>query len=750
MRIIAIGIGGAGCRIVNSLYAIDRKSSKVACVQGLAVDVDEKTIKELTALPENARMCFSSLDPALPDSPGAERQTAPIDINEIISRVQNMETGENDAIIFCCGLGGSMVDVAPHIIAGLRSSVVEPIFGLVTLPCLAEGKRISGKAADDIDMLSSLLDGIIIFDNETWYKKIKAQKAHLPAKERGFAEKIGLKKSEKPLPPAQTTYRNLNEAIVRRIGLMLRAGEFKADGGIDLAEVVLDSGEVLNTMKGMGFITIGYAVEKLPHDPLHFLSWLKPAGIFDEEQKRKASRIVELTKQAIYHEISTPCDLTSAHKALILVAGPSQELSMRGFMTVRNWIDRSIAGLETRSGDYPVVNTKNVAIIVMLSGLENIPRITELKEIRSQSKPKKRADPDMSSEGLTEKDQKTNRDDMITLPVRRARADDTGRRTSARDAPEGYDTFVPTREPVPQKEVTTEAEERTPPVAFEVPRQAPPRRSVPVPEPLFEGEDRRTLEAQTSARRRVIVAHAEKDPAHHLSSHDLSTHGSQRTGYKSGVSDRSSAETPVRHPDEGVPRFKETERQRIERELRRQRTVAMGGNAQKTPLHAEKNHPASRETHIVQRNSHQDRTGAENKSPVLGNEPVPLSGEKRTIIIGKRKITTVLQEEPDPSAAQEKTGAAYHGESISSSDDDAMSVQIADQVFRARDEVFQGKGIRKPSLPQARDSTLLHTELRPKKKASERDDADNGDPRTDQTGKDTVSIKKRIKSEEKT
>ena len=218
-------------------------------------------------------------------------------------------------------------------------------------------------------------------------------------------KRLGLIKSEKPLPPAQATYRNLNEAIVRRIGLILRAGEFRADGGIDLAEVVLDSGEVLNTMKGMGFITIGYAVEKLPHDPLRFLSWLKPAGVFDEEQKKKASRIVELAKQAIYHEISTPCDLTSAHKALVLVAGPSQELSMKGFMTVRKWIDRSIAGLETRSGDYPVVNTKNVAIIVMLSGLENIPRITELKEIRSQSKPKKRADPEVSSEGLSEKDQ---------------------------------------------------------------------------------------------------------------------------------------------------------------------------------------------------------------------------------------------------------------------------------------------------------------------------------------------------------
>jgi hypothetical protein len=37
-----------------------------------------------------------------------------------------------------------------------------------------------------------------------------------------------------------------------------------------------------------------------------------------------------------------------------------------------------------RSGDYPVTNSENVAIIVVLSGLENIPRLTELREIREQ------------------------------------------------------------------------------------------------------------------------------------------------------------------------------------------------------------------------------------------------------------------------------------------------------------------------------------------------------------------------------
>ncbi len=133
-----------------------------------------------------------------------------------------------------------------------------------------------------------------------------------------------------------------------------------------------------------------------------------------------------------------------------------------------------------------------------------------------------------------------------------------------------------------------------------------------------------------------------------------------------------------------------------------------------------------------------------------GNAPVALTEEKRTVIIGKRKTAAVPQEEPDQSAAQEKTGDTYPNQSVFLSDNDEMSVEIRDRVFRAKDEIFQGKGVRKPSLPQARDSTLLHTELRPKKKASERDDADYDDPRADPAGKDPVSMKKRINSEDET
>jgi len=382
MRILALGMGGAGGRIVAALYANDRKSSKVTCVQALAIDIESEALARLNALPDQAKIDFSALEPGISgQSPGAEPAT--IDIGEILARIQNMERGENDAILICCGLGGRMTDAVPRLIAALRQSVTEPIFGLVTLPALSEGERRSVKAADDIDAISPLLDGVILFDNETWLKKIAARRDALVEELAKGPGLFGLGRSVPKLTPREITDKLLNQSIIRRISLLLRAGEFRADGGIDLAEVVLDSSEVLNTIRGMGFISVGYAVENVSQGPLAFLARLRGTNSA-LEQKKSAERIIELAKHAIYQEVSVPCDMTSAAKALILVAGPSHEISMKGFMTVRKWIDRSIAGMEMRSGDYPVTNSENVAIIVVLSGLENIPRITEIREIRDQ------------------------------------------------------------------------------------------------------------------------------------------------------------------------------------------------------------------------------------------------------------------------------------------------------------------------------------------------------------------------------
>ncbi len=376
MRVLAIGLGGAGSRVVDILYDHDQRS-KVCCMNAVAIDIDPNSLMQLHHLPDQARIFFPPVGVTAPDD-----VTKIIDVEEVMTRIQSMDTVGIDAILFCCGLGGNVIDVAPSIVEELRMSYVEPIFALAILPCLNEGRAVSAKAADDLDMLQAIMDAVILFDNETWSRKILAASA-ASGEEEGSGIMAQIRRN--PLNPTRNPrehYSILNERIARQIGLLLRAGEFN-EHGIEVAEVVLDAGEVLNTLVGMGLVAVGYASERLPTGWLDILFRRRSQKYFIQGSHEKAARIVSLAKKAVYEEVSIPCDLTSAEKALVLIAGPSAELSMKGFQTVRKWIDRSIAGLEMRSGDYPVKNTSFVGIIVMLSGLSNIPRVEEIRDIRT-------------------------------------------------------------------------------------------------------------------------------------------------------------------------------------------------------------------------------------------------------------------------------------------------------------------------------------------------------------------------------
>ncbi|MEI6292468.1 MAG: tubulin/FtsZ family protein [Methanomicrobiales archaeon] len=373
MRIFAIGLGGAGCRIADMLYGQDRQFSKVSCVEAIAIDRDAGTLNHLAHIPAGKRIYFPSVSLLTDDI------TDDITTDEILNLLHNLDTGDKDAIILCTGAGGTMAGIGVAILEKIRSTVVEPIFGLVTLPALEEGKRTSTKAAQDIDRLLPLVEGIILFDNEKL--PVHPGTGGKKTRQAAFQRLNPLSKTE-PADDRQGLYKNANTGIARRLGLLLRAGEINEGGEIETGEVVLDAGEILNTIRGMGFIAIGYAAADTSGEKFHIGSLFNPSGARVESGHKKAERLVDLAKEAIYENISIPCDLTSAEKALILVAGPSQAISLKGFMTVRKWIDRSIAGMEMRSGDYPVKNTRYIAIIIILAGLTNIPRIKEIRAIR--------------------------------------------------------------------------------------------------------------------------------------------------------------------------------------------------------------------------------------------------------------------------------------------------------------------------------------------------------------------------------
>lgn len=757
MRILAIGLGGAGCRIAAALYANDRKNSKVHCVQALAIDIDHDTLAQLTELPESSKICLDSLESGLSMAGQETLPPSKIDIGEIISRIQNVHSEDTDAIIVCCGLGGSLTDIAPSLITSLRGSVSEPLFGLVTLPCLLEGERRSAKAADDIEAIAPLLDGTILFDNETWVKKVADRRDAIVKEMAQGGGFLGLGKTPPKYTPEEITYKLLNQSIIRRISLILRAGEFRADGGIDLAEVVMDSSEVLNTMKGMGFITIGYAVEYLAQSPLSFLSKFYKANE-TEEQRKSAERIIDLAKKAIYQEVSIPCDMTSAAKALILVAGPSHEISMKGFMTVRKWIDRSIAGMETRSGDYPITNNKYVAIIVMLSGLSNIPRVSELKDIREQFRTGVSGgysatfseESDMVPGIVAAQRSQELRDEMISLSGegRKKRSPDILSPDSTTEAIEPPVKPVQAPQPVVQRaprrplvyeEETPVAESRASVPAY----TEPPKEKAVAPEkPRTRSAD--TIVREPPVRRQTVSVQKSAEPLYRPPERvppagavpKKETPAPTRKPLESGYE----AVHPIKH----IPATSRArDHQNLERALKRQQvTIKPRKPAERETEKPESDlTPAQPETKKVIR-----RVVQRTVQPAEPEQPVS-PHEERTVIRVRKKV--LKQEESEPESEHVYPEGPVRQEELEQVTESRDFIppplpkktrgSDKDRMQPVRDDIFQGKVVSQKEPLRVKDSALLHTDIKTKKGRT----GPESDESSSESESSTVSKKKK-------
>mgnify|MGYP004446216459 FL=1 len=57
----------------------------------------------------------------------------------------------------------------------------------------------------------------------------------------------------------KSAYDRMNEEIVRRLGVLFRAGEVSKYG---VGDMVVDSSEIINTLRGGGISSIGYAISE--------------------------------------------------------------------------------------------------------------------------------------------------------------------------------------------------------------------------------------------------------------------------------------------------------------------------------------------------------------------------------------------------------------------------------------------------------------------------------------------------------
>jgi len=366
MRVFFIGFGQAGGKVVDMFIEQDKRL-QTQNFRGIAVNTARTDLMGLEHIELKDRLLIGQTvvkgHGVGTDNVTGARVTAD-EIDSIINAIDTRGTHDIDAFVIVAGLGGGTGSGGSPVLARhLKRIYREPVYAIGILPAPEEGRLYSYNAARSLSTLVNEADNTIIFDNSAWKNEGESVK---------------------------DAYTRLNDEIVRRFGVLFRAGEVSKAG---VGEMVVDSSEVINTLRGGGISTVGYAIsEKV--SPRTKQSQGLFSGILRKRERAeevlitgedKSAKIIALVRRAMLGRLTLPCDYSTAERALVLLAGPPDEMDRKGVEKSKSWVEENIAGVEVRGGDYPV-ESDYIAAVVVLATIGNAPRITDLMEIAKATK----------------------------------------------------------------------------------------------------------------------------------------------------------------------------------------------------------------------------------------------------------------------------------------------------------------------------------------------------------------------------
>ncbi|ELY68950.1 tubulin/FtsZ family protein [Natrinema versiforme] len=353
MKLALIGFGQAGGKVVDEFLAFDASIGGGFIESAIAVNSATTDLKGLENVSETNRVLIGQArvkghGVGADNELGAE--VAEEDIDEIQGAIDRVPVHEIDAFLIVAGMGGGTGSGgAPVLAKHLQRIYTQPVYGLGILPGTDEGGIYTLNAARSFQTFVNEVDNLLVFDNDVW---------------RSAGESV------------EGGYDRINREIVERFGLLFAAGE--VDQGDHVAESVVDSSEIINTLSGGGVSTIGYASEVVETDDGLLASLTGDDG-FDEGAA--TNRMTSLVRKATLGRLTLPCDVGSTDRGLVVATGPPGQLNRKGVERGRQWLEDETGSMEIRGGDYPIPHRDEVGAIALLSGVTDVPRIDQLQQV---------------------------------------------------------------------------------------------------------------------------------------------------------------------------------------------------------------------------------------------------------------------------------------------------------------------------------------------------------------------------------
>lgn len=358
MKLAVIGFGNAGGKITDRIVEYEAATGRSLCHFTTVVNSAKIDLQKLSHVPENRRVLIGQTDErskghgagADPDL-GADLTRE--DLPEIQRVLDNVPLHDVDAFLVIAGLGGGTGSGGGPVLAdALTEQYGEPVYGLGVLPSSGEGGRASLNAARSIRSFVDSTDATIAFDNDAWWEGTQT---------------------------IESGYEQTNLEIAKRVIALLASGEHD---GTQVSENAMDSSDVNRTLSVGGIGTIAYAEAELDdatRQQRGLLGRLRSDGTNPGENANAATKIHGLVRLAVRSRLTCPASIDSAERALIVVSGPPQELSQKGLVRARQWLESEIGSVEVLAGDDPLPGSDQLTATVLLANATDVPRIDGLQ-----------------------------------------------------------------------------------------------------------------------------------------------------------------------------------------------------------------------------------------------------------------------------------------------------------------------------------------------------------------------------------
>ena len=361
MKLAVVGVGNAGCRIANRIRAFEQRTRRTLTEgNALLVNTEPPAFDTTAYIGPDRHLLIGDVYPGVDGGgvdgdPDLGAEVAREDRHELIRAFDHIALEQVDGVLVVAGLGRGTGGGAGAVVLDELGPLTDlPIYALAVLPGADEGPTRAMNAARALQSFVEEADNVIGFDNGAWRD------------DEGTDDQ---------------DYSAVNAEIAKRVVTLFAAGEQRRGTP---SENRLDPSDIIRTLATGGISSIGYA--STPVAPRSLLGrWLRGLsmpwqnGADDEATKTDAAKINNLVRRAAKSKLTLPCEVESAERALILLSGPSRELSRKGFESGRYWLEREADIVEVKAGDEPHERARELVAVVLFSNVTDVPRIEAMK-----------------------------------------------------------------------------------------------------------------------------------------------------------------------------------------------------------------------------------------------------------------------------------------------------------------------------------------------------------------------------------